>query len=70
MKTTGWNLFSAFSDRNPGLSKTEFTRQFERRYRCKIFKDFNQDTYYMEFQPKDWIWLCLQFPVDSFDIIE
>ncbi len=70
LRHTGWILFSKFSDQNPGLSKDQFARAFEQQYRCKIYKDVNLDTYYMEFTPEQWTWICLQYPVDEFDIIE
>jgi hypothetical protein len=70
LKHTGWTLFSAFSDRNPGLSKTQFVQKFEQQYRCKIYKDVDLDTYFMEFEPEQWMWICLQYDVDEFDIIK
>jgi len=70
LRHTGWTLFSTFSDRNPGLSKDQFAQEFERQYRCKIYKDVDLDTYYMEFEPEQWMWICLQYDVDEFDIIK
>jgi hypothetical protein len=70
LRETGWILFSKFSDSHPELSKNQFAQEFERQYRCKIHKDVNLDTYYMEFTPQAWTWICLQYDVDNFDIIE
>lgn len=70
LRHTGWILFSQFSDKNPGLNKDQFTEKFEKEYRCKIYKDTDSDNYYMEFTPEQWTWICLQYPVDEFDVIK
>lgn len=65
----GWNLLSEFSDANPNLDKQEFTRRFEKKYRCKLVKNINLDTYYIEFTAKNWTWFCLHYSIDQFEFI-
>lgn len=66
---TGWNLFSKFSDQNPGLSKDQFSAAFEQQYRCKIYKNVDLDTYYMEFTAEHWTWFSLCHDVDDFEFL-
>ena len=62
-------MFSKFSDQNPGLTKDQFAEAFEQQYHCKIYKNVDLDTYYMEFTPEQWTWFRLHCNEDDFEFI-